>query len=53
MTTLAKVRKNGINDMDISVRYLRAGGAIGLICGKIDQHNIHMFGRCPSDAVLR
>jgi hypothetical protein len=43
----------GIHANEISARSLRAGGAMAMICSKIDLNNIRMMGRWHSDAMMR
>jgi hypothetical protein len=43
----------GIHANEISARSLRAGGAMAMMCSKIDLNNIHMMGRWHSDAMIR
>jgi hypothetical protein len=43
----------GIHASEISVRSLRAGGAMAMMCSKIDMNNIHMMGRWHSDTMMR
>jgi hypothetical protein len=45
--------KTGITATEISVHSLRAGGAIFMLCGKIDFDSIQMMGRWHSDAMMR
>ncbi len=43
----------GISPADISARSLRAGGAMALLCGKVDMDLIKMLGRWHSDSMMR
>ena len=43
----------GINPKDITARSLRAGGAMALLCGRVDHNLIQMLGRWHSDAMMR
>jgi hypothetical protein len=43
----------GIHANEISARSLRAGGAMAMMCSKIDLNNIRMMGRWHSDAMMR
>ena len=43
----------GIKATDISARSLRAGGAMALLCGKVDFNLIKMLGRWHSDVMMR
>jgi hypothetical protein len=45
--------RTGIHLNNISARSLRAGGAMAMMCSKIDLNNIHMMGRWHSDAMMR
>ena len=45
--------RTGISASDISARSLRAGGAMALLCGKVDFDIIRMLGRWHSDAMMR
>jgi hypothetical protein len=44
--------RTGVHASDISVWSLRAGGAMSMMCSKIDMNNIHMMGRWHSDAMM-
>ena len=37
---------------DVTVRSMRAGGAMALLCGKIDNQTIRLVGRWKSDAMF-
>jgi hypothetical protein len=50
---VATAHQTGLHYSDISAKYLRAGGAMALLCGKIDQNTICMLGRWHSDSMLR
>jgi hypothetical protein len=43
----------GIKPADINARALRSGGAMALLCAKVDPHLIQMVGRWRSDAMFR
>ena len=43
----------GIRASEISARSLRAGGAMALLCGKVNQCLIKMLGRWHSNAMMR
>lgn len=43
----------GLHPDDISVRALRAGGAMALLCGGVDTDVIRLVGRWKSDAMFR
>ena len=43
----------GILPANISARSLRAGGAMALLCGKVDTDTIKLVGRWRSDAMFR
>ena len=43
----------GIPASEISARSLRAGGAMALLCGKVDYDLIRLLGRWHSDAMIR
>ena len=43
----------GIPAAEISARSLRAGGAMALLCGRIDTDLIKLLGRWQSDAMIR
>jgi hypothetical protein len=45
--------RTGINPAEVSARSLRAGGAMALICSKLDKNLIRMLGRWHSDAMIR
>jgi hypothetical protein len=45
--------RTGIHASEISARSLRAGGAMAMMCSKIDLNNIRMMGRWHSDAMMR
>ena len=45
--------RTGIHADDITARSLRAGGAMALLCGRIDSNLIQMLGRWHSDAMMR
>jgi len=43
----------GITPHEISVRSLRASGAMSLLCAKVDTDMIRLMGRWRSDEMLR
>jgi hypothetical protein len=43
----------GINPADVTARSLRAGGAMALLCGRVDSDSIRLVGRWKSDAMFR
>jgi hypothetical protein len=43
----------GLSQGDISVRSLRASGAMALLCAKVDPDRIRLLGRWRSDEMLR
>jgi hypothetical protein len=43
----------GIDPKNISARSLRAGGAMALLCARVDTDIIHLVGRWRSDEMLR
>lgn len=45
--------ETGIEPKDITARSLRAGGAMTLLCGKVDHNLIQMLGRWHSNAMMR
>jgi hypothetical protein len=45
--------RTGIAADEVSARSLRAGGAMALLCGRIDFDHIRMLGRWHSDAMMR
>jgi hypothetical protein len=53
LATIATVQQTGLKHTDIATRSLRAGGAMALMCGRIDHNTIHMLVRWHSDAMLR
>jgi hypothetical protein len=53
LTTLATSHQTGLHPQDISARSLCAGGAMALLCGRIDHNTIRMLGRWHSDAMMR
>ena len=42
----------GIKPIDITARSLRAGGAMALLCGKVDTDTIKLVGRWRSNAMF-
>jgi hypothetical protein len=44
--------ETGIDPSSISARSLRAGGAMALLCGKVDSNTIQLLGRWHSDSML-
>jgi hypothetical protein len=45
--------RTGIAADEVSARSLRAGGAMALLCGKVDMNLIQILGRWHSDAMIR
>jgi hypothetical protein len=43
----------GFNASDVSARSCRAGGAMALLCGRVDTSIIQLVGRWRSDVMLR
>jgi hypothetical protein len=43
----------GLTPADITARSLRAGGAMSLLCGRVDSDTIRLVGRWRSDAMFR
>jgi hypothetical protein len=43
----------GITPTDVTARSLRAGGAMALLCGRVDSDSIRLVGRWKSDAMFR
>jgi hypothetical protein len=43
----------GFNADDVSARSCRAGGAMALLCGRVDTSIIQLVGRWRSDVMLR
>ena len=52
-TSAAALPHLGIAPADISARSMRAGGAMALLCGRIDADVIKLVGRWKSDAMFR
>jgi hypothetical protein len=46
-------RHLGIEPNEIAARSLRAGGAMALLCGRVDTDTIRLVGRWHSDAMFR
>jgi hypothetical protein len=44
--------RTGITADEVSARSLRAGGAMDLLCGKVDMNFIQILGRWHSDAMI-
>jgi hypothetical protein len=53
MVTIATEHQTGLKYSDIIARTLCSGGAMALVCGRIDHNTIRMIGRWHSDAMLR
>jgi hypothetical protein len=53
LATIATAHQKGLKHSDISARSLRAGGAMALICCRIDHNTIRMLGEWNSDAMIR
>jgi hypothetical protein len=49
----ANVHRTGVQSHEISARSLCAGGAMALLCGKVDFDLIRILGRWHSDAMIR
>jgi hypothetical protein len=49
----ANGHRTGVQANEISARSLRAGGAMALLCGKVDFDLIRIIGRWHSDAMIR
>jgi hypothetical protein len=49
----ANVHRTGAQAHEISSRSLRAGGAMALLCGKVDFDLIQILGRWHIDAMIR
>jgi hypothetical protein len=49
---IAKSHCTGISPDEVSTRLLRAGGAMALLCGKVDKNLIQIIGRWHSDAMI-
>jgi hypothetical protein len=47
------VHRTGVQAHEISARSLRAGGAMALLCGKVDFDLFRILGRWHSDAMTR
>lgn len=45
-------RRTGIDPKEITARSLRAGGAMALLCGRVDRNTIQLLGRWHSDAMM-
>ena len=43
----------GFNPSDVSARYLRAGGAMSLMCAGVDSNVIQLMGRWRSDEMMK
>jgi hypothetical protein len=43
----------GYGASDVSARSLRAGGAMALLCGRVDADTIRLVGRWQSDTMFR
>jgi hypothetical protein len=50
---IVNFHRMGISPDEVSARSLRAGGAMALLCGKVDKNPIQMLGRSHSDAMIR
>jgi len=46
-------QQTGIDPKAITARSLRAGGAMALLCGRVDKDTIQLVGRWHSDSMLR
>jgi hypothetical protein len=45
--------RTGIHATEVSAQSLRAGGAMAMMCSKIDMNNIRMMGRWHRDVMMR
>jgi len=52
-TVTALGPRYGLQPHEISVRSLRASGAMALLCARVDTDTIHLLGRWRSDKMLR
>jgi hypothetical protein len=52
-TSVALLPDLGLSPSDITARSLRAGGAMALLCGRVDTDLIKLIGRWRSDAMFR
>jgi site-specific recombinase XerD len=50
---IVNFHRTGINPEEVSARSLRAGGAMALLCGKVDKNLIQMLGRWHIDSMIR
>jgi hypothetical protein len=51
--TAATQHLTGLSPKDITAKSLRAGGAMALLCGKVDHNLIQILGRWHSDSMVR
>jgi hypothetical protein len=49
---IVNFHRTGISPDEVSACSLRAGGAMALLCGKVDNNLIQMLGRWHSDAMI-
>jgi hypothetical protein len=49
---IVNFHRTGIIPDEVSARLLRAGGAMALICGKVDKNLIQMIGRWHSNVMI-
>ena len=52
-TSAAALPDLNYSPADVEARSLRAGGAMALLCGKVDRDTIRLVGRWKSDAMFR
>jgi hypothetical protein len=52
-TAAAALPALGFPPTEVTARSLRAGGAMALLCGRIDRDVIRLVGRWKSDAMFR
>ena len=52
-TSAAALPNLNYGPADVEARSLRAGGAMALLCGKVDRDTIRLVGRWKSDAMFR
>jgi hypothetical protein len=53
LAAIAQFHLTGLSPADISARSLRAGGAMALLCARVDHNIIRLVGRWRSDEMLR
>jgi hypothetical protein len=52
-TSAAMLPELGFEPKDVTARSLRAGGAMALLCSRVDTNLIKLVGRWRSDAMFR